>query len=392
MKKGIVIGASADSVYAIKRAREMGIFVYAIDGNPDAKGLTVADESNVVDIADISSVERVIEEIKPDFVIPTPIGKLLTTVGYVNDKYGLVGASYNAANYSTDKFLFHNMLNKYGLRNIQMQLVNRENHAKQLPYPAILKPRFGSGSREVHYISNDSDFEKISDILNGTKEDFVLEEAVVGTEYSLDGAVINGKLLITLVRKKDITPLPNRQPIASFAVNQMENCLLFDRIRNKVTKAARVLEYDNCLVNVDMIINDEDVFIIEMAPRPSGHSMHSIFVPACTGVDMIAEYLKFLLGCDCCFEGKENRKLKMVFFSFEDVVIKKVPIKEQLEDTIDCKIIIWNCNIKVGDYMNKVVDGASIMDRGYFIIEGEDEEDLNKQTEEIFKSFELERK
>ena len=28
MKKGIVIGASADSVYAIKRAREMGIFVY----------------------------------------------------------------------------------------------------------------------------------------------------------------------------------------------------------------------------------------------------------------------------------------------------------------------------------------------------------------------------
>lgn len=390
MKKGIVIGASDDSIYAINKAREMGIYVYAIDGNPQAKGLSVANESIVVDISDIDRVDRVIDDIKPDFTIPIPIGKYLTTIGHVNDKYGLYGMSYKAANNSTDKYLFHKLLNENGLRMVDLQLVNQNNLAKPICYPAIMKPRFGSGSRDVYYISNKEDFQNINRILEKSDEDFVLEEAVQGTEYGLDGAVINGKLLITLVRKKEITPLPIRQAIASFAVNANANVDLLNRIRDKVQKAVNVLEYDNCLLNVDMIINDDEVFIIEMAPRPAGHSMHSIFVPASTGVDMIGEYLRFIMGYDYNFEPKTEKKMKMVFYSFENVLVKRVPTIEQIQTIIGSKIVLWNCNIKVGEYLKKVTNGASIMNRGYFVVEGEDERDLNVQSQKILELFELE--
>ena len=39
MRKGIVIGAGRDAIHTIKKAREQGIYVVALDGNPEAEGL-----------------------------------------------------------------------------------------------------------------------------------------------------------------------------------------------------------------------------------------------------------------------------------------------------------------------------------------------------------------
>ena len=80
-----------------------------------------------------------------------------------------------------------------------------------------MKPRFGSGSRDVFFINSDEDLMKYIKKVKSLNEDFVLEQAAIGDEYSIDGAVIDGELQITLLRKKIITPLPIRQPISSFA-------------------------------------------------------------------------------------------------------------------------------------------------------------------------------
>ena len=39
MRKGIVIGAGRDAIHTIKKAREQGIYVVALDGNPETEGL-----------------------------------------------------------------------------------------------------------------------------------------------------------------------------------------------------------------------------------------------------------------------------------------------------------------------------------------------------------------
>lgn len=54
MKTAIVIGASSESVYAIGIARKRGYHVIAFDGNPQAEGLSGADEAVVADIRDAS--------------------------------------------------------------------------------------------------------------------------------------------------------------------------------------------------------------------------------------------------------------------------------------------------------------------------------------------------
>lgn len=389
MMKGIVIGASRDAIHTIEKAKEHGIYVIALDGNPNAEGFEVADERVVVDISDEEKVRKEVERIKPDFAIPIPIGRYLSTMGYVNDKFHLKGACYQATKVSTDKYIFHQILHDAKLRNIQLYLVNSNTDIEDISidYPAILKPRFGSGSRDVFFINSDEDLNKYVRKVKLLNEDFVLEQAAIGDEYSIDGAVIDGKLQITLLRKKIITPLPIRQPISSFAETDDE---LYSRVSTFMQKVVEVLDYNDCLVNADLIINDSEIFVIEAAPRPSGHNLHNVFVPLATDIDIAEEYIKFLLGEHYNFIAKAIKNIQIRFFDFDDVQVKRVPKIGELKQVLGENLIMWNCNINNGDYLGKVVNGHSIMGRGFFVVKGSTEDDLVHKSDWVLSQFDIE--
>ncbi len=390
MKKGVVIGASRDAIHTIQKARENGIYVVALDGNPEAEGFQYANEKIVVDISDQDKTYVEVEKIKPDFCIPIPIGRYLSTMGFINDKFGFKGAGYAATEVSTDKFLFHRVLNKAGLRNVQMYLVNDQTNLAdvKIKYPAILKPRFGSGSRDVFFVSSDKELAESLQKIKEFHEDFILEQAVEGTEYSIDGAVIDGKLQMTLLRKKIITPLPVRQPVSSFSVIKSEdNSEIIERVQNYMQKVVDVLHYDACLINADLIINEKEVFAIEAAPRPSGHNLHNVFVPLATGIDIAEQYIKYLMSKQYCFVTDNVKPIQIRFFDFNNVVVEYVPTEYEIRKKLGDNLIRWECNIKTGEHLGKVVNGHSIMGRGFFIVNGKDEADLISKSEWVLAQF-----
>lgn len=392
MKKGVVIGASRDAIHTIQKARENGVYVVALDGNPEAEGFHYANEAVMVDISNQDKTYAEVEKIAPDFCVPIPIGRYLSTMGFINDKFNFRGASYAATEVSTDKFLFHNVLNKAGLRRAQMYLVDAATDMVNIniKYPAILKPRFGSGSRDVFFANSDDELTEAVQKVKGLNEDFILEQAVEGEEYSIDGAVIDGKLLMTLLRKKIITPLPIRQPISSFSVTKSEkNRELVERVQNYMQKVVDVLHYNNCLINADLIVNQNEVFAIEAAPRPSGHNLHNVFVPLATGVDIAEEYIKYLLNKPYGFIPDYIRQVQIRFFDFNDVVVESVPTEREIRESLGDDLIKWECNIKTGEHLGKVVNGHSIMGRGFFIVNGKDEADLISKSEWVLAQFKI---
>lgn len=161
--RAAIIGASSESIHAIEEAKKQGIYTVALDGNPKAPGLAAADKGMVVDISDERATIEALKNEKIDFVLTVPIGRYLTTIGAVNDALGLPGISKKSASYCTDKYAFHKVLRGKGLRLCHCYLVNRDYlfPPNKITYPAILKPRFGSGSRAIHYITSEEQLVEI---------------------------------------------------------------------------------------------------------------------------------------------------------------------------------------------------------------------------------------
>lgn len=383
MIKCAVIGASAEAIPMIELAHQNNIFVIGLDGNSEAEGLKFADKKIVIDLKEKDKVVEILRKENINFVLPVPVGNILTTVGYVNEKLKLPGINYKAAVLCTDKYKFHKLLNQNGLRNIKSQLITDNFNYEDLSYPQITKPRFGSGSSNVKVVYTAEEAVEFVNNLEDNKE-FIIEDVFEGEEYGVDGAIINGELYITLIRKKQITKPPYKQAIAYCTMNNSYNNL-YSKTSKYFNNICVTLALNNTLFHADILMKNDEIFIIEISGRPSGHNINKILLPMATGVNLIQEFINYCVGEKYNFLSSQIYTLAECFFDFENVIIKKLPNLEKLKKYDWLKY--YECNITEGEYLGKVVDGKSIMGRGNFIISGDSDFDLERKKEIVISEF-----
>lgn len=396
--KAAIIGASKEALHTIKKAHEYGIEVVALDGNPGAEGLEAADKPIVADISDEEAVLKVLRREKPDFVLTVPIGRYLTTIGTVNDTLGLPGISREMADLCTDKFRFHKKLSENDLRRCRCYKVDDGRIADAegtvfpaqgsmtaglpLTLPGILKPRFGSGSRGIHMITRKEQLVPALGMVSG--EPYVLEECIAGEEYGVDGAVTEGKFQMVLLRKKENTPPPSRQAVGYFSVLPSDG--FWKQVYNYMKKAVACLGLGECLLHADIIKGAEGPFIIELSARPSGHNLHNLFTPMCTGVDMAEEYIKYRMGRSYSFLPGQTKSMMIHYFDMEGIV-RNVPDREQVSRAVGEGLAAWECSIRQGEELKPVSDGHSLMGRGYFVMKGSGDSQFRNQAKVVKNMF-----
>lgn len=362
--KAVIIGAGSEALHTIEMAHRHGIHVTALDGNPEAEGLKAADKAMVVNISDEEATIEATREVDPEFVLTVPIGRYLTTIGAVNDALKLPGISREIAMLCTDKYAFHQRLSSHGLRECLCYMVDSEVKDYELNFPAILKPRYGSGSRGIYFADNQLQLLEMLPEVEG--EDYVLEECVAGDEYGVDGAVIDGEFYLVLLRKKENTPLPARQAVAYYSVQPTD--LFYGQVKEYLEQAVSCLGLRECLFHADLIRSEQGPFIIELSARPSGHNLHNLFTPLCTGVDVAEEYMKYRQGQPYNFVPAETKSMLIHYFDMEGQVCH-VPSREEAEQVTDGMLAEWMCHVKEGDVLAPVSDGHSVMGRGYFVLD-----------------------
>lgn len=403
--KAVMIGAGSEALHTIQAAHDEGLYVTALDGNPDAEGLKAADKGLVVDISDERAAIEAVQREAADFVLTGPIGRYLTTAGAVNDALRLPGISRRMAVLCTDKYRFHQTLKERGLRDSRCYAIDGtdERSAKEigeqivagvlpLNYPAILKPRFGSGSRGIRIIGNEEELRAAlrdgavsSGWAGTTREAYVLEECAAGEEYGVDGAVIAGRFYMVLLRKKENTPFPARQAVGYFSVSPDD--AFWRQARLYMEKVAESLGLGECLLHADLIRRPEGPFAIEVSARPSGHNLHNLFTPFCTGVDMAAEYIRYRMGRPWNFTPDRTRQAAIHYFDMQGR-ITRVPDEAQARRAVPA-LAGWECHIREGEELPPVSDGHSLMGRGFFMLEGSAEE-LREKIDRVKALFEIE--
>lgn len=128
-----------------------------------------------------------------------------------------------------------------------------------ISFPIIVKPRFGQGSLNVELIQNSNDFKSW---IAKRKGDYLLQEYIEGTEYTVDVFQSNHEIIFSAPRRR-------------LKVRGGECLISKIEIDKRVTDLAEIisakLKIDG-IYNFQVICNDESLKIIEFNPRFGGGS------------------------------------------------------------------------------------------------------------------------
>jgi biotin carboxylase len=194
MKTVLVVGAGRYQRSIIRRARELGLRVAAVDRNPDAPGLAMADVPRVVDFKSPEAVLENIGDLEIDGVLTVQAERAVPMVAALADALGLPGIGSETARLMTNKLAMRARLAEAGIPQPRFATVRTPDEARkaaeEIGVPAVLKPADAAGQVGLARIDSPQDAgESFAEAAAASPTgEAVLEEYVDGTE--MNGIVV----------------------------------------------------------------------------------------------------------------------------------------------------------------------------------------------------------
>src|SRR6059058_4969689 len=199
----LFVGAGRHQRRAIRRARELGLRVVAVDRNPNALGLGEADVGEMVDFTDVAAVTEVGRRHTVDGVLTVSADRAVPVVAAVAEALGLPGIGTETAHLMTHKVAMRRRLAEAGVPQPRFAAVRsiseRRRAADEVGFPAVLKPADSGGQRGVFRVES---LDEIDAHLHEALAASPTGEAIL--EEFVDGIEMNG---IVLAREGETIPL-----------------------------------------------------------------------------------------------------------------------------------------------------------------------------------------
>jgi biotin carboxylase len=205
MKTVLVVGAGRFQRAIIRHARELGLRVAAIDGNPDAPGLRLADVPRVVDFASPDGVVEQVRDLDVDGVLTVQAERLVPVVAALAEGLGLPGIGTDTARLLTNKLAMRARLAEAGIPQPRFATARTAAEARraaaEIGFPAVLKPADSAGQAGLARIESVGDAEThfAAAVAASPAGEAVLEEYVEGTEMNGIVVVQDGEVLATVL-------------------------------------------------------------------------------------------------------------------------------------------------------------------------------------------------
>ena len=395
MKKLLVLAAGILQVPVIKKAREMGYYVIAADGNPEAVGLPLADKAVVANITDEEVMLRIAREEQIDGVIHPCSEVSMNVMGRINDELGLSGISRDTAIRATNKHLMREAFEHYGAPSPKSFCTEDADEAWSIfvneffHNTAILKPSRNSGSRGVAKISQQTSKEEFVGLFERAKNEsrdksVMLEQFIEGPEFSVEIIVWNGNVNVLTVTDKKTTEAPyfvelgHNQP--SVFPEEMQA-----RLKDAAVAGVKALGLDNCAAHAELKMMGGEPYLMEIGARLGGDFISTELTHLSTGVDMVAAAIDVALGNEPDLRPKEAPKGVCIRY-FTPTPGRLVAIKN--EDLLnDSHVYDAETYHQVGDVIPEV---RSSLDRsGHVIVTDETAEAAIKRADGIVESVEF---
>jgi biotin carboxylase len=167
VKTVLFVGAGRHQRRAIRRAKELGLRVAAIDRSADAPGLADADAAEIADFGDAVEAAR---RLNPDGVLTVASDRAVPVVAAIAEALGLPGIGSETARRATNKVSMRLALAEAGVPQPRFAAVRTVDEARaaaeEIGLPVVLKPADSAGQRGLSLVSEVDELEaRLADAL-----------------------------------------------------------------------------------------------------------------------------------------------------------------------------------------------------------------------------------
>ena len=372
-KRLLVLAAGILQVPVIKKAKELGHYVIAVDGDSNAIGLQYADKAICANITDEEIMLEIAHKEQIDGVIHPCSEVSMNVMGRLNDELGLSGITREQAIRATNKHLMREAFEKGNAPSPKSFLTENVENAwmhlqNDFSTDGILKPSRNSGSRGIAKVSRDmdkADFVKAYDIaLNESRDKSVLiEQFIEGPEFSIEIIVWNGKVNVLTVTDKKTTGAPHfvelghNQP-SCFSATEVET------LKAAAVAGVKALGVNNCACHAEAKLMEGKAYLMEIGARLGGDFISTELTHLSTGIDMVAAAVNVALGVEPDLKPKEEPKGVCIrYFCPKPGKLVSISNTEILKDS---RVYLWEIYCKVGDNIPEVT--SSLCRSGHVIV------------------------
>lgn len=291
-----IMGAGKWQMPICLKAKEMGLETHCFAYEEGAVARDVVDFFYPISLKDKELIVNKCREIGVDGVVTCASDFATEISAWVAEELGLNTNPYKTVLNIHDKAWVRDRTQK--LTSIQKPIICSGQLTRITPpiYPCIVKPVHGNGKRGVWFVNSKEEFEKIKSITTyGANENALIEQFVVGKEYSVESLSFHGKHFVVQITEKMSDGAPH-----FVELGHHQPADISDELRKKMSEAIvdilTAVDYKNGASHVELKVSSEDdIYLIDLNPRGGGDYISTHLVALSTNCDYSKEIINIAL-------------------------------------------------------------------------------------------------
>jgi len=372
----LIVGAGANQICVIKKARDLGIETVAVDGDAKAQGLAAADIAEVANITDPNEMLRVARLHRVDGIFPAAEWGV-EAAAHAAHELALPGVPPEVATRVRNKHVMREALDRAGVPVPRFRGVTNRAEARAafdaFGVAIIVKPAEGNASKGVRRVDRAEELDAAFDnaVQYSRSKTVLIEAFMEGEEYCVDGLVYNGEFILGTITGKERSLPPNRFDLGIYTpplIAQDET----DAIVAMVRQSLAAIGFVNGTTHIEVITAPEGVRIVEMAGRPGGGRIPTDLIPLTYGMDFIADALRLTLGEAPRESWQYERGAALFWFPAQPGVVKEIAGLDAVRGLPGVVDVVMT--IQPGETVAPIVDCVTRDHIGYVLTTGADAE------------------
>ena len=202
-------------------------------------------------------LKKIVKKNNINLVVPTvdeeiikiSTSKVISTISYIPNIHFIKR--------TMDKYILIKELKKINFQTPKTYLSNRND----IPFPKkyIIKPRFGRGSKNIHFIKNHQQIRGYLSLYNAKSKNIIVQEFIKGIEYTIFVGMSKNEVPIKIL------PFKVTQKKGITISGEIDNNI---RVINFVKKFCKYFKTKNSF-NLQLIVSKKGIYTIEINPRIS---------------------------------------------------------------------------------------------------------------------------